>query len=28
VIQTRSPQHITEVLEALQQAGLQSQLVH
>ena len=27
VIQTRGPQHITEVLEALQQAGLQSQLV-
>ena len=28
VIQTRGPQHITEVLNALQQAGLQAQLVH
>ena len=27
VIQTRGPQHITEVLDALQQAGLQAQLV-
>ncbi|MGB4361000.1 MAG: pyridoxal-phosphate dependent enzyme, partial [Rhodoferax sp.] len=27
VIQTRGPQHITEVLEALQQAGLQTQLL-
>jgi threonine dehydratase len=27
VIQTRGPQHITEVLAALQQAGLQAQLM-
>jgi threonine dehydratase len=28
VIQTRGPQHITEVLAALELAGLQAQLIH